>query len=317
MNLSEAIGGYFGLELSKEVGYHKDVIAVNSGRNAFEYILRSREYRHVYIPYYTCDVLLEPLKKLNIKYDFYGVNDRLEPLGLDGINTSSAFLYTNYFGVKSAFIKELAGVLPNLIVDASQAFFYEAIAGVDTFYSPRKFFGVPDGGYVITNQKLKDNFATDISTDRFTHLLVRIDKSAEEGFADFKADELTLNNQPIKQMSKLTHSLLNNINYQAALMQRNENFNHLHSFLHQKNGFKWLDDVSPEAPMIYPFYTNDLQLRKKLIDHKIFVASYWPNVREWVSETALEYQLYEYLIPLPIDQRYGKQDMQFIIEKIL
>jgi hypothetical protein len=317
MSSSEAIGGYFGLELSKRSMYHKNAIGVNSGRNAFEYILRARKYRHVYIPFYTCDVLLEPLKKLNIAYDFYAVNDRLEPVSLDGINFSSGFLYTNYFGLKSTFIKELAGILPNLIIDAAQAFFHEPIGGVDTFYSPRKFFGVPDGGYVISDQKVADEFAVDISINRFTHLLARIDKSAEEGFADFKADELTLCNQPIKQMSKVTHSLLNNIDYQGALKKRNENFSHLHSFLKAVNGLKWLGDVSLDGPMIYPFYTTNLTLRKKLIDHKIYVASYWPNVREWVSKTSLEYQMYEYLIPLPIDQRYGQQDMKFIIEKIL
>lgn len=36
----------------------------------------------------------------------------------------------------------------NLIVDNVQAFYTKPIEGVDTIYTCRKFFGVPDGGYL-------------------------------------------------------------------------------------------------------------------------------------------------------------------------
>ena len=62
----EPIGGYFSLELPHYGEYHKDAIRLNTGRNCLEYILRVRNYKKVYIPYYTCDVVLEPFKKLGI-----------------------------------------------------------------------------------------------------------------------------------------------------------------------------------------------------------------------------------------------------------
>ena len=158
MNLSDAIGGYFGLELQVGESYHKNLTALNTGRNAFEYILRARGYQHVFIPYYTCDVLLEPLRSLNIAYDFYSIDEKLEPVSLTGINNNSAYLYTNYFGLKTGYIKQLAALIPNLIVDASQAFFDKPLIGIDTFYSPRKFFGLPDGGYASCDIKLSDDF---------------------------------------------------------------------------------------------------------------------------------------------------------------
>ena len=64
----KAIGGYFELELPKGEEYHKSALSLNSARNCFEYILRVRKYKKVYLPYYTCEVILEPLKKLNIQY---------------------------------------------------------------------------------------------------------------------------------------------------------------------------------------------------------------------------------------------------------
>ena len=70
-----AIGGYFELEL-RDYGtvYHDMGAALNSGRNALEYILRSGpRYDNVYLPYYTCDVMLQTLKRLK-----YSVRWRLK-----------------------------------------------------------------------------------------------------------------------------------------------------------------------------------------------------------------------------------------------
>ena len=64
----KAIGGYFELELQKNEEYHKDALSLNTGRNALEYILKANAYKKIYIPYFTCDVLLQPILKLKLKY---------------------------------------------------------------------------------------------------------------------------------------------------------------------------------------------------------------------------------------------------------
>lgn len=317
MSLPDAIGGYFGLELHPGVCYHKDLTALNSGRNAFEYILRARGYRHIYIPYYTCDVILEPLRKLNITFDFYSIDELLEPESISGINKNSAFLYTNYFGLKTAYVKKLAGLIPNLIVDASQAFFALPLFGIDTFYSPRKFFGVPDGGYASCDIKLLDDFEEDHSANRLLHLITRIDISANEGYGDLKKNELTLSNQPIKKMSKFSSALLKSIDYNNSLIKRNQNFRYLHSHIKDYNGIRWIDDEMIDGPMVYPFYTNDIGLRERLAANQIYVAKYWTNVNDWVKGGSVENGLCEHLLPLPIDQRYGETEMKKIIDVIV
>ena len=117
------IGGYFELELSNVDNFpQKKGIFVNSGRNALELILKSiGKIKTLYIPYYTCDVILEPLRKLNINYKFYNIDKNLE-LGEDIIlNNDEYFLYTNYFGIKDNYIKELVYKYGNhLIVDNAQ-----------------------------------------------------------------------------------------------------------------------------------------------------------------------------------------------------
>ena len=68
------IGGYFELELHKGGHYHPDALYLNTGRNCFEYILRAKGYKKVYIPYYTCEVMLEPLRKCGVKWEFNYIN---------------------------------------------------------------------------------------------------------------------------------------------------------------------------------------------------------------------------------------------------
>lgn len=47
------IGGYFELELPHFPEIHSEAIALNSGRFCLEYILRCRNYKKVYVPYFT------------------------------------------------------------------------------------------------------------------------------------------------------------------------------------------------------------------------------------------------------------------------
>ena len=98
--MSSPIGGYFELELRQGGHYHKDALRLNTARNSFEYVLRARHCRKVYVPHYTCEVLLEPINKLGIDVLFYAVNEALEPVKLPVLEEGEAFLYTNYFGLK-------------------------------------------------------------------------------------------------------------------------------------------------------------------------------------------------------------------------
>ena len=54
-----------------------------------------------------------------------------------------------------------------------------------------------------------------------------------------------------------------------------------------------------------------------LIDNKIYVAKYWPNVLQWSQKDSLEYELTENIIPIPIDQRYNSNDMNRIVDLII
>lgn len=313
----DAIGGYFEIELRHGEHYHKDAIRLNTARNCFEYVLIARKYRRVYIPYYTCEVMLQPLRRQHVEYAFYSIDWNLEPIETFNLKEGEAFLYTNYFGLKQDCVEKLAKVYGSrLIVDNAQAFYAPRIEGIDTFYSPRKFFGVPDGGYLYTDCRLEGELPQDTSYERIAHLLIRADKDAEAGYSAFRENEDKLDNAPIMRMSKLTERLLSNIDYRFAAHMRRMNFEYLDSLMKSSN--KLSLSVNPEEiPLVYPYLTESgCLLRQMLIDNRIFVATYWPNVMGWCREGDVENCLYSGIIPLPIDQRYSLNDISRILNTL-
>lgn len=311
------IGGFFELEFCKGEHYHKKALRLNSARNCFEYILRARGYEKVYIPYYTCEAILQPLKKLQVEYEFYSIDKHFELSKEIILQSNEALLYTNYYALKQTYTNKLARIYGSqLIVDNSQAFFAPHLDGIDTFYSPRKFFGVADGGYLYTDVFLNLNIQQDTSFDRMEHLLKRIDVDSMSAYEIFRKNEDALDFRPMRLMSRLTEHIMCSIDYERMKLARLHNYNFLQIHLGDTNKLNF--DLSADAvPMVYPYLTDDATLKQRLIQDKIFVATYWPNVMEWCSNDDLEYKLATRIIPLPIDHRYGLKDMRRIIDAIL
>jgi len=313
----KSIGGYLNLEVDdRGTLFHDNALDLNSGRNCLEHILREGDYEHIYVPYYTCDVVLEPIEKLELKYTFYHIDEYFLPI-LNNLKKREVVLYTNYFGLMSNNIHTLIEKGVELIVDNSQAFYDMPYLETPTFYSPRKFFGVADGGFVY-NTKSISSYEYDNSIDRMSHLLKSIDKSKEEAYLDFKRNDDDLIGQPIKKMSKLTNKLLKGIDYDSIREIRIKNFKILHESLRKNNQLTdIIDSSSYSCPMIYPFMPVAHKcLRNDLIKKKIYNAKYWPNVLEWVDKDSLEYRLTENIIHLPIDQRYNELDMKYVLNSI-
>ena len=304
--MTDAIGGYFELELRKGEHYHKDALRLNTARNCFEYILRARKYTKVYIPYYTCEVMLEPLKKCKVDYVFYHINEQLEPIEETyQLQPTEAFLYTNYYGLKQRCVERLAEQYgKQLIVDNAQAFFAEPLEGIDTFYSARKFFGVADGAYLYTDAQLDMELEQDQSYQRMSHLLMRADIGAEAGYSEFRKNDDSLINNPMRLMSNLTEKILCSIDYESAKQLRRSNYMQLDEQLSVKNGIHLTLDEDA-VPMVYPYLTNDDNLRQRLIANRIYVATYWPNVEGNLKN--YEARLKENLIPLPISQLFAQE----------
>lgn len=314
--MTEPVGGYFSLELPLVEEYHKDALRLNTGRNCLEYILRSRGYKKVYLPFFICSVVLEPFEKLGVQYVFYHVDERLELKDNLSVKAGEALLYVNYFGLKQRYVEHLARLYgTSLIIDNTQAFYAKPVTGIDTFYSCRKFFGVPDGAYLYTEKQLGVELEQDESYDRMSHLLRRIDQGAESGYDDFRKNDDRLSGQSVLRMSRLTHRLMRGIDYEGVACRRRANYRLLEKELGESNNIV-LDLEDDAVPMIYPYLASIKGVRERLIAEKVFVACYWPDVLDWVDGSSLEYCLASQMLPLPIDQRYGKETMNGVVKEL-
>jgi hypothetical protein len=320
MSSTQPIGGYFELELRQHGSlFHNNAAALNSGRNALAYILESHAVKKIYLPFYICPVILQPIQKLQINYTFYSINEDLEPNQNFTARSDESILYVNYFGLKNLMAQKLARKYVNTIIDNAQAFFDLPHRHTPTFYSPRKFFGVPDGGFAYTNADLQKMVPqNETSFERCMHLLKRIELGAAAGFSDFKSHEEKFGNRSIAGMSRLTKKILSNIDFERVCNKRNQNFNELHTALQQSNRLSHIiDGSSINGPMMYPYLCDNKYLRKHLHENNIFTPTSWPQISGMGNgSNSFESYLVEHLVPLPIDQRYGRHDMHRIVSVI-
>ena len=320
-NQIKPIGGYFELA-NKDCEYSTmpvDGIALNTCRNALEYIINQLpDARLIFVPYYTCKVVIDSLKRTQIKYRFYHINEQFEIANELDLQNGDYLIANNYFGVKDAYIAKLADKYgERLIVDNAQALFAPVFPDMMAAYSTRKFVGVADGGFAVgVPSESSLGLKLDNSSDHDSHLFIRKERGAEAGFKDYQANECRLDNQPIRRMSTQTQTILSHIDYEIVIQKRKQNYRYLSEALGEKNLVQLPPMDSFTCPMVYPFMTNDISLRTRFIENKVFVARYWPNVLEWCNYEDIEYKFASLIIPLPIDQRYGEKDMERIIELI-
>lgn len=316
--MMKEIGGYFELQLRKGEHYHKGAVQLNTARNCLEYILRAKKYKKIYIPYLDSEVIWEPMKKLGIEYEFYAVDFRLDPIFDKELNADEAFFYSDTYGIKCNAVRKLVDKYgKQLIVDNTHAFFSKPYDAIDTIYSPRKFFGLPDGAYLYTDTLLDEKFDQDLSIPHMTHLMKRIEySSASAAYQDYLDYCASLVNQPIKRMSNLASALLANIDYENLKERQIRNFRYLHSVLGKDNKFEYDDLPVDTCPLSYMFYFEDPNLRKRLIDNKIYVSTYWKATLDLVEKDSAEYKIVNYLLPLPCDHRYDEADMKRIVDVI-
>jgi hypothetical protein len=317
----DSIGGYFGWEfpVTRNSDLHDGSVYLNSGRHSLEYILCGiGNVRRLWIPYFTCDVVLEPLSRLGILSEFYHIDENLEIACSIDLQEGEYLLYTNYYGIKDAYVREVVKKYgERVIIDNAQALYCTAVAQ-HQFYSPRKFMGMPDGGFAVTS--LNDYSAglpQECSFDRCLHLLKRIDMPPIEGYGDFKANSKKIGAAPLSRMSNLSRRIFESVDLDFVRSRRVGNFRILHEVLAATSRLSIPSIDSFECPLVYPYwFDNGSELKKKLIGQGVFVATYWPNVFEWAASADLEYELANNVVCIPIDQRYGVEEMKFIIKEI-
>ncbi|WP_263264353.1 hypothetical protein [Pseudomonas sp. RIT-PI-S] len=319
--MNDAIGGYFGLEIPPGVSPYPTALGYNSARYAFQALLGTSNARRLYLPWYTCKTMVEAAHRSGIELRRYCLDERLEPVGLPALDADERLLYVNYFGYQGAFIRErlapsLAG---QLIADHAQALFCPPLDGVPTLYSPRKFVGVPDGGWLLNAPAIMPPLPPALSKDRFAALLGRLEDGPEPWYGSYVEVEQGIAAEGMRGMSVLTARLLEGVDYAGIAARRQANLAHLHRGLAGLNRYQ-VPVQAGLAPLCYPLLLADAsqteRVRAQLAGQRIYLATYWRDVLEAKGGCEVGARWAQCMLPLPIDQRYGPAHMERLIAAV-
>ncbi len=325
------IGGYMEFERLGGSDMYPDLLKFNLGRTALAWLLEQLGCSRLYVPSYCCDSVAKTAENAGFRLELYHIDEKLQPIS-DGGGISLAdgeWLYlVNFYGqLTDEKIAEYKQKYGRVIVDNAQSFFQKPVCGLPTIYSCRKFIGVTDGAYLDlgtsnglseeameTAVKRFEALPTDITKDRIGYLFGRLEENARDHYSEMLAQSDKFADAGPMKMSLLTENILRGIDYERIREKRVENYLTLQKLLPTDNPFTVR---VPIAPFAYPYYHEDgIALRKAMAAKNIFIPTNWSYLIDNDSASALEQDWSANILPLPVDQRYGEEEMKYLAKMI-
>ena len=263
---------------------HRNLIKLNLARNCLRYIIRAFGIKEIHMPYYICPAVWRAARKENCTVKFYHIDRSFLPAKEFAEN--DYILYPNYFGISSQNVRKLSRLYKNLIVDNAHNYFMPD-CGLASFNSLRKFFNVKDGAFLYISKLSTENFPQ----DEYCYETCR-----HKTFEDLCKNELRLENEPVKLISRCSEQLFEEIDKEQEKQKRLEIFKQLHTVLHGTNKLA-IKLAKEDVPFVYPYLTDDENFAGKLENSGITVLRYW----EAMPESFPEYDFYKYLVPVPLE----------------
>lgn len=312
------IGSFIELQLPKGRELYTgnlNIARLNTGRAAIWHAFTLTGCRKILLPVYQCHTVEQFLIAKGVQIDYYNIVEDFSP-EVENVPDDTAILITNYFGIfSSEEMRRRAKKSKNVIIDNCPAFFSAPLEGCLNVYSARKFFGVPDGSYLIgdcVSETLP--YTQDYSSDTALFILKRIEYGCEgEVYKERELNEDRLDSSDAKRMSKLTRTILDSVDYEEVRVKRRENFQYARKLFDRINLLdvgRFYDEAC--VPMVYPLMVTDDTLMKRLIAGKHFQGNWWRYIIDLPYANQFEKDLSRYMIPITIDQRYGKPELDYI-----
>lgn len=312
--MSREIGGYLELERYQGEPYHPGAVALNSARNCLAYLAELRGIERIVLPDLMCDAVSRTCEREGIAVRTFEVGEGFALPSELAVSEGEWLYVADYYGRLSCSEVERARSASGgrLVVDEVQGFFREPWAGVDTIYTCRKFFGVPDGAYLVTRDgsRLGRELPKGSSRARMAHVVGRMEDGSAEWYGAYRASEESIDAEPLAAMSETTRSLMAAVDFPFARRRREENYAILGKALGGRNR---LAAGSPEGPYMYPLLVEDSAgLRDRLAEAGVFVPTLWPNVLADCPAPSWAHRYARDVLPLPVDQRYNRDDMEYV-----
>lgn len=283
--------------------------AFASARSALAALIRDRRPRRLWLPAYVCQTLFDGAVAGGAPVHWYAVDGALQPI-LPDLTPGDAILIIDYFG-RAAGVEAPEGVL--VIEDRAQALDPAAPPFGDVvLYSPRKLLGVGDGGLMVSNRPLPQPDeppneaaweANDLRARDPDPIVWRPTFIARE--AGFEPDR--------RAMTPRTQAALRGFDPTAEIAARRTNWAILAEGL--SDLALWRQQEIAFAPLAFPILTEAAVMGAHLAARHIWAPRHWADLPSPPSFTAA-HDLSRRCLSLPLDGRYGAQDMARIVAAV-
>lgn len=307
--------------------------------------VRINKDSEVLLPSYLCKEIIEPFRAEQLNINFYKINETLN-VDIDDViqkicGNTRALLFINYFGFPQPAINEIKKICKDkifLIEDLVQSFLTEykrntlGFIGDATISSYRKWVPIPDGALLGINNNLLQIDTAQVLPSQKLYVETRLHALKLKGaYLDgakipkksylnlFSSAEKMLYSAPT-DMSDFSRKLLAKFDFEGIIRQRRKNFRYLLNFLDDLNFTKPLYHDLPDGvcPLGFPIVAEDRNsLKKLLVKNKIYPPIHWQLLNSINKmEFPVSWDISNHILTLPVDQRYGKKEMQLIVDII-
>lgn len=328
-----------------------------SGREAIELALISLERekpdvrKRCLMPAYMCDSVFLPFLHRGWELAFYPVDRDLETAGEKLFRLALTcepgliFIHPYYGSDTCAGLRSQLSALKGrgwlVMEDVTQSYYLEKAGKEADFVvgSLRKWYAVPDGGFVASDLPLAEDMLESGETYAQERLVPLVhkweylqEKEKRPGGAltaewlprktEYLKENRALENEldeyrGVRHISDISAKILSGTDEEDARRRREENYRALYDRIYgMKRLWAALSGEESQAPLYLPVYAKEREsLQRFLSEHGIYAPVLWPIGKE--NRNFLEGDegyIFEHLLALPLDQRYGTAEMEQVAE---
>lgn len=317
-----------------------NAVYFDSGRSALKHLVsRIGKESKVLLPEFICESVSNCFDEDQI--DFYRINSDFtvdaDDLEKKADESADVIFLMHYFGAvqPDEVIERIGNAAERngciIIEDVTHSIFSKKrTIGHYQICSLRKWMPIPSGGVLYSyNNDTSGVFGSimyekDTDNDRAYGMILK-DLFLNDGFdcnpyyrKIFSECEKRLDDsKEIRLMSDFTRFAASCTDIDAMRNKRIENFRYLEKALGKIGILPAINLDDGNCPLVLPIRSeNRDSLRSYLIDNRVYCAVHWPFDGLLEFERPFAKNCADRLISLPIDQRYGKDEMDYMISRI-
>lgn len=308
----------------------------DSGRSALKAIPYDAE-GFILMPEFICESVINCFSHEKIRFykitedmqiDFEDLKKKLTP------DIKTIFVM-HYFGTvqDSGVLKKIRDIADEnsilIIEDTTQSLFSSRLTiGDYAVASIRKWMPLPNGGILYSQNKnvssLTEGLTKNCDNDRSYGMILKdlflddiLDCNSEyRGI--FSSCEQKLDDSQIPHLiSDFSSFIIECMDVEDIIMKRKRNYSFLKEKLKTLGMVPVCEIFESQCPFVFPLRVlNRDAFRKYLQENKVYCAVHWPFDNICPDERRMGKRNSETLISLPIDQRYGIHEMEYLFDVI-